>query len=141
MCALTPKVGLVLPHLYVWRGEPAAGRGSETPPAVIVVAATPLDGGRVLIAATPITNTEPPARQRVVPVPATVAAHLQLDAQRSWILCTEYNEFVWPSIGLAETPDGRTAYGMAPQQLTAGVHREMLAARSDGPLRAMRRTE
>src|SRR5262245_48772182 len=139
MCALTPKVGLVLPHLYVWRAEHAAGRSSETPAAVMIVAATPLDGGRLLVAATPITNGEPPAGQRAVQVPAAVAAHLRLEAQRSWVVCTEYNEFVWPSIGLGETRDGASVYGMAPQKLAASVRGEMLAARTDGPLKAMRR--
>jgi hypothetical protein len=105
----------------------------------MVVAATPLDGGRMLVAAAPVTNAEPPARARAVRVPAAVAAHLQLDALRSWILCTEYNEFVWPSFGLGETPDGACAYGMAPQKLTTNVRREMLTARSEGPLKAVRR--
>jgi hypothetical protein len=107
----------------------------------MVVAATPLDGSRVLVAATPITSGEPPAGQRAVQVPAAVAAHLRLGAQRPWIDCTEFNEFVWPSFGLGETPDGACAYGMAPQKLAAHVRSEMLAARSDGPLKAGRRRE
>lgn len=131
MSDLRPEPGLVFPCFYLWRDEFAAGREAQCAicPAAAIVAATPVAGGGAFIAAAPIAYCQPTDEQRSVEMPAALNAHLNLKSRRSWIICNECNEFLWPGLAFSETADGRRSYGMLPRELMTAVRREMLAAR------------
>jgi hypothetical protein len=55
---------------------------------------------------------------RNVSSPAT-KQRLRLDAQRSWIITTELNQFIWPGPDLRPTPSGEYLYGYLPRETDA----------------------
>ena len=58
--------------------------------------------------------------ERAVAVPAKVKRHLGLDADASWIVLDEANEFVWPGVDLrpiSRQKPGVWTYGVLPQEL------------------------
>jgi hypothetical protein len=57
-------------------------------------------------------------------------ARLRLDDARSWVVLSEWNEFVWPGPDLRRLPgatDGSVAYGVLPAGLFAVVRDRFLA--------------
>jgi hypothetical protein len=55
-----------------------------------------------------------------VEVPLKVKRHLGLDADASWIVVDEANEFVWPGVDLrpiSRAKPGVWTYGVLPQEL------------------------
>jgi hypothetical protein len=57
-----------------------------------------------------------------------VERHLQLDDDRSWIMVSEGNEFVWPGHDLRQRPhSNRCDYGFLPPRLFDAVRDAFLA--------------
>jgi len=76
----------------------------EDRPAVVVLARVVRENFTEIIVA-PITHSPPREHGAAIEVPPRVKAHLGLDDQRSWIVVTELNRFMWPG------PDIRPAKG------------------------------
>jgi hypothetical protein len=117
----TPEPGLVVSYEFLWSNEAEAGheQGEKKRPAVIVLAAKN-DKGQITVTVAPITHSEPKASANAVEVPPKVKEHLGLDSERSWIICDELNEFVWPGYDLYPIPRGRPGqfdYGIIPPAL------------------------
>ena len=116
-----PRAGLVIRYSYLWSADAARGReeGDKDRPAAIVLAvggpttATP----RVLVL--PITHSPPAPGVEALELPAAVARKAGLDAARSWVILSEFNEFVWPGFDLRVIP-GRKPATMAYGFLTPG---------------------
>lgn len=111
-----PIPGLVIRYAYLWGSERARGReeGSKYRPAVVVLAvAATRHGGREVTVA-PITHRQPADPADAVAIPPDTAARLGLDADRSWILVTEVNQFAWPGPDVRPVAPGRSAYGLLP---------------------------
>jgi hypothetical protein len=70
-----------------------------------------------------------------------VKAHLGLDGTQSWIICDEYNEFDWPGVDLGLTVAGNDKYGFVPDALVERVRIRVMAARAQGMLSRIARTE
>lgn len=109
-----PAPGMVARYAYLWADEAEAGRreGRKDRPCVAVVAAERQSDGRVRVRAVPITHAaKDPARG--VELPGKVTRHLGLDADASWIVLDEFNEFVWPGPArtCARCRGGRRAFG------------------------------
>lgn len=140
---IAPEPGLVIPYAYLWRREHEAGEesGRKTRPGLVVVVATRKHAGGMRVAIAPITSQDPDLTRSAVELPRRVKAHLGLNAPRSWVICDEYNEFDWPGVDLGVTPDGKVAYGYAPDTLVEQVRAEMRAARTRGALKAVPRSE
>jgi hypothetical protein len=102
-----PVPGLVIRYSYLWHAEHALGReeGQKDRHCAIVAAIRldPEGGTRVLVL--PITHSAPELPEYAIELPPRVKAHLRLDADRSWVVLSESNEFVWPG------PDLRRASG------------------------------
>jgi hypothetical protein len=71
---------------------------------VVVVARTARESEVELLVA-PVTHSPPERPGDGVEMPASVRRHLGLDKERSWIILTELNRFIWPG------PDVRIAPG------------------------------
>jgi hypothetical protein len=69
---------------------------------------------------------------------STTKQRLQLDDARSWMVLSEWNEFVWPGPDLRRLPnadDSSVAYGMLPPRLFATIRDRFMAlvnARASG---------
>ena len=46
-----------------------------------------------------VTHTEPENLHMAVEIPPKVKEHLHLDSERSWIVCSEVNRFIWLRAG------------------------------------------
>ena len=135
-----PIPGLVLRYSYLWMREYLAGRdeGSNDRPCAIVAAIDrdEHDATRVLVL--PITHSPPDAATPSVEIPAPVKVRLKLDEQRSWVVLTEWNEFVWPGPDLRKVPgvaDGSVAYGVLPPKLFAEIRDRFLVVVKNGAAR------
>jgi hypothetical protein len=73
------------------------------------------DDGATLITVLPITHSPPVDPASAVDIPLPVKRHLGLDADPSWIVVAEGNEFVWPGYDLRKLPHSdRYDYGFLP---------------------------
>jgi hypothetical protein len=79
----------------------------------------------------PITHTYP---ARAALLPPNLKRHLGLDADASWIVLDEANEFVWPGVDLrpiARTKPRVWAYGVLPCELDYELRRRQQSVRTD----------
>jgi hypothetical protein len=103
----TPVPGLVIHYAYLWEREARAGRDEgvkDRPCAVIIVTR---DVNLALVARVlPITHGAPARPEDALEIPAATKRRLGLDDERSWVVLTEANDFVWPGPDLRPTIPG-----------------------------------
>ncbi len=124
MALPTPEPGLVISYAYLWHDEHVAGReeGRKDRPAVIVLAVEGEAEGETSVVVLPITHSAPRDPASAIELPAPVKRHLGLDDQRSWIVISEGNEFVWPGYDLRKISNGdRYDDGFLPPRLFTQV--------------------
>lgn len=127
-----PLPGLVIRYSYLWHAEHLRGReeGQKDRPCAIVAAIRADETGATRVLVLPVTHTPPEYPELAVEIPPRVKARLRLDAERSWVIVSEWNEFVWPGPDLRRTPGGNessVAYGMLPPNLFAVIRDRFLA--------------
>ena len=111
------EAGLVISYAYLWRRERETGleEGRKDRPSVIVLAVERQKDGATIVTVLPITHSAPTRPGAAVEIPAPVKRHLGLDDQRSWVVVTEGNEFLWPGYDLRKVPRrDRYDYGFLP---------------------------
>jgi len=140
-----PVAGLILRYSYLWRREHLEGRdeGQKDRPCAIIAALRVDDAGDTRVLVLPITHTPPDHPALAVEIPAAVKRRLQLDEARSWVVLSEWNEFVWPGPDLRRLPganDASVAYGMLPPALFATIRDKFLAIVNSGVARRVPRT-
>lgn len=111
---------MVISYAYLWRREHDQGRdsGAKARPAVIVLTTKDTEGDTIVIVA-PITHSAPSRPEDGIEIPAATKARLGLDSERSWVVVSEVNRFVWPGPDLAPVPGSprRFDYGFLPPRL------------------------
>ena len=116
-----PQPGLVIRYSYLWAEEAVEGRdegSKERPTAVVLVVDEPATAApRAYVL--PITHSRPAKGVEALEIPAAVARKAGIDAARSWVILSEFNEFVWPGFDLALIP-GRNPATIAYGYLTPG---------------------
>ena len=128
-----PKVGYVLRYAYLWKADYDRGReeGSKNRPCVLILSVSaPDDLGRRLVRVLPITHRAPTNSDDAVEIPAATKTRLGLDYDRSWVLLTEGNTFVWPGPDVRLVPRTRPPsiyYGPLPPKLFATIVRRFVA--------------
>jgi hypothetical protein len=78
------------------------------------------DEGDQVVTVLPITHTPPSDPALAVELPHATKRRLGLDDERSWIILTEANRFVWPGPDLRMTQAGdmaSVAHGLLPSAL------------------------
>ena len=97
-----PQVGPEISYADLGHREHRTGReeGRKDRPCVIVVAIRRADDGDTLVRVMPVTHSVPAETASAMEIPPAVKLHLGLDAERSWIILDELNEFVWPGFDL-----------------------------------------
>jgi len=118
---LAPQPGLVIHYSYLWKREADAGReeGLKDRPCAIIIAVEQGEG-RMRVIVLPITHAAPQPPDEGIELPPQTKARLGLDGERSWIIVSEANDFIWPGPDL-RFPPGKTsadaAYGFLPPGL------------------------
>jgi hypothetical protein len=110
-------------------------------PCAILLAVSKGDAKTVTVA--PITHTQPSDPSLAIEIPAKVKQHLGLDAERSWVVLDEFNEFAWPGFDLCSVPGkpSRYDYGFLPPALFAKIITRVLELRVTGRAVASSRDE
>jgi hypothetical protein len=136
---------LVIRYSYLWAAEHARGReeGVKDRPCAIVLMSTD-DAGARIVTVLPISHTPPSDPALSVEIPAAVKRRLGLDDDRSWIILTEANRFVWPGPDLrpAKPADAASVvYGSLPYGLFEDIRLKFIAALRTRVARTVPRTE
>jgi hypothetical protein len=117
----TPFPGMVVRYSFLWSNAARAGEteGRKDRPCVIVTAVRRTPDGRFRIRVLPITHrASEPARS--IAIPPNVRRHLGLDADASWIVLDEVNEFSWPGVDLrpvSRLKPGVWTFGVLPTEI------------------------
>jgi glyoxylase-like metal-dependent hydrolase (beta-lactamase superfamily II) len=127
-----PVPGLIIRYSYLWYREHLEGRdeGQKDRPCAIIAAIRADENGDTRVLVLPITHSPPDHASLAVEIPAKVKARLGLDDTRSWVVLSEWNEFIWPGPDLRRlpaAPDSSVAYGMIPPGLFATIRERFLA--------------
>jgi len=127
----TPRAGLVIRYSYLWQREAAAAREERVKdhPCAIILAIE-IEGGETVAYVLPITHSAPENPGDAVEIPQATKVRLGLDSERSWIVVSEGNSFVWPGPDLRPKPGGdpeTSAYGMLPGTVFNAVRARFLA--------------
>jgi hypothetical protein len=117
----TPFPGLVVRYSFLWSNEARAGEteGRKDRPCVIVTAVRRTSDGRFRVRVLPITH-RPSEPDRSIRVPPKIKRHLSLDADASWIVLDEVNEFIWPGVDLrpvSRLKPGVWTFGVLPTEI------------------------
>ncbi|HKW55699.1 MAG TPA: growth inhibitor PemK [Stellaceae bacterium] len=87
--------------------------------------------GRLEIAVAPVTHAPPAPPAAGVEIPPRVKHHLGLDDERSWVIATDLNVFLWPGVDLRPVPNapaGTFDYGFLPPRLFGQIRQRIVAA-------------
>ncbi|NBW75870.1 MAG: hypothetical protein EBR34_08720 [Sphingomonadaceae bacterium] len=138
-----PVPGLVIRYAYLWSHEAATGleEGGKDRPAAILLTTRARSGDTVVLAL-PVTHAPPADPALAVEIPVAIKRKLGLDAERSWIILTELNRFVWPGPDLRPISDTSTRYtfGLLPEALYETVRSKWLEAYDRGQVSEVVRT-
>ena len=126
-----PHPGRAISYAYLWAREHGDGResGIKDRPCVIVLDRQLRDGVLIVTVAA-VTHSAPSNPTDAIEIPVGIKSHLQLDSERSWIMLTEVNSFVWPGPDLSAIPRSsppRFDYGVLPPRFFRRVRDEMIA--------------
>ena len=136
---------MVIRYSYLWNREHEEGReeGIKDRPCAVIVSLRN-EFGKDVVLALPITHAPPTDHSEAIEIPAETKRRLQLDSDRSWIVISEANEFVWPGPDLRAVlgRDVSTiAYGVLPQRFFAVLVEKFLERYQRGKAARVKRSE
>jgi hypothetical protein len=113
-----PRPGLVIRYSYLWEREAREGReeGVKDRPCAIVLVLL-REGAHPIVRVLPVTHSAPDDPADALEIPAATKRRLGLDSDRSWVVISEANDFIWPGPDLRPAINGDSssvAYGMLP---------------------------
>ena len=137
-----PQPGQVIRYAYLWWNEARTGKqdGAKDRPCGIVLTRL-TTAGRTVAYVLPITHTPPLKNEDGVEIPPATKRRLGLDAERSWIITTELNQFTWPGPDIRPTASGDYVYGYLPEKLMRLVLDQVRQHARDKRLTSVPRTE
>lgn len=106
---------------------------------MVVLAATDTGAGIKLTVA-PMTHSAPDGVGDAVEVPLAVKRDLGLDRERSWIVVSEVNSFLWPGPDVRPLADGSPFYGAIPDWLFLRMREGIGVHAGRGRVRVTKRT-
>lgn len=127
----TPFPGMIVRCSFLWSDEARAGQteGRKDRPCVIVTAIRSAADGRLRVRVLPVTRT-PTEEARSIAIPLRVKRHLSLDADASWIVLDEANEFFWPGVDLrpvSRSKPGVWTFGVLPAEIFDEIQMKLRA--------------
>ena len=113
-----PRPGLVIRYSYLWESEARHGReeGVKDRPCAIVLVVL-REGGHPIVRVLPVTHTPSADAADALEIPTLTKERLGLGSDRSWVVLTEANDFIWPGPDLRPLRDrdqSTVAYGFLP---------------------------
>jgi hypothetical protein len=140
-----PVPGLVIRYSFLWREAAARGdeEGSKVRPCAVVLVSEDRDGEKVVLVL-PVTHSPTAYLDLAVEIPMETKRRLGLDDQRSWIVVTDANRFIWPGPDLRPGARGDAssiAYGPLPRGLFYEVREKFIRAIERRLAAIVRRTE
>lgn len=138
-----PKVGFVFRYAYLWSRLQREGReegDKDRPCLVLAIVAVEADGSKI-VRVLPITHSPSADPSATIEIPAAVKRRLGLDEERSWIVLTESNRFVWPGPDLRPVETETGYFGALPPALFAEVKRQFVELARRHAHAAVARTE
>jgi hypothetical protein len=122
---------MVVRYSFLWSSEAKAGEteGRKDRPCVIVTAVKRIADGRLRVRVLPITH-RPSEIARSVMVPPKVKRYLDLDADASWVVLDEVNEFIWPGVDLrpvSRAKPGVWTFGVLPSEIFDEIRSKLRA--------------
>lgn len=140
-----PHPGLVISYAYLWHREFLRGQeeGAKARPCAVVLAVE-AEQGETLVTVVPITHTPPSEGDDAVELPRATKRRLGFDDERSWVVVSEVNRFVWPGPDLrpvSKQAAGRFDYGTLPPSLFETIKKQLLERAAQQRLAAVPRTE
>lgn len=142
MAIPNPEPGLVISYAYLWHHQHQDGRveASKTRPTVIVLTVVRDADETTTVIVLPITHLAPVDPASAIEIPLPIKKHLGLDAERSWIIVTEGNEFLWPGYDLRKMPQSdHYDYGFLPPRFFNQVLEAFVAHYRAGPRQLINR--
>jgi hypothetical protein len=123
------RVGWVFRYGYLWDWQHREGReeGDKDRPCLVLAIVMTTEDGDSVVRVLPITHTPPNDPVDAIEIPAAVKARLRLDHERSWIVLTESNRFVWPGPDLRSVETETGYFGPLPPALFARVKQRFVA--------------
>ncbi|MFS8145292.1 plasmid maintenance toxin (PemK-like) [Rhizobium sp. BR 249] len=128
MLPTEPKVGWLLRYSYLWHRQHLEGReeGDKDRPVLVLALVAMLDDKTPIVRVLPVTHSPPPDPGDAVEIPAATKRRLDLDDERSWIVLTESNRFVWPGPDIRPVEDESGYLGPLPPALFNEVKRRFV---------------
>jgi len=120
----TPEPGLVVSYAYVWDHEAQKGQeeGRKDRPCVIALAVERPANGETVVTVLPVTHRPPADPAAAIEMPRAVKRHLGLDDERSWVVVSEGDQFVWPGYDLRKVRGSdRYEFGFLPPRFFAEI--------------------
>ena len=145
MAGLSPQPGLVIRYSYLWSHEAEAGKDEgvkDRPCAILLAVETRQRQTSVIVL--PVTHLAPSDPNAAIEIPLAVKRRLGLDDERSWIVLTELNQFIWPGPDLRPIAGGdlsSAAYGELPADLYRRVRDAWLALHDRGQVVQVARSD
>ena len=123
------QIGCVFRYSYLWHRQHLDGReeGDKDRPCLVLAILTTEEDGSSVVRVLPITHSPPADMNNAIEIPRPAKLRLRLDDERSWIVLTESNRFVWPGPDLRPVESGDGYYGAIPPALFAEVKRRFVA--------------
>ena len=140
-----PQPGMVIRYAYLWHDEHRKGQeeGRKDRPCVVILSAVK-ELGEWMVTVAPVTHTPPRSAVEAVEIPLTTKQRLGLDDERSWVVVSEVNRFIWPGPDLrpvrSDQP-GEFIYGYLPPRLFNTIKQSLLTLARAMQLKAVRRVE
>lgn len=140
-----PHPGLVIRYSYLWEREAREGReeGVKDRPCAIVLVLLRA-GNAPIVRVLPVTHAAPANAADALEIPLVTKQRLGLDSDRSWVVLTEANDFIWPGPDLRPAINGdpsSVAYGVLPPRFMKELRERLAGRRRTGAAKAVTRTE
>ncbi|MFZ5690634.1 MAG: hypothetical protein ACOY5F_05205 [Pseudomonadota bacterium] len=140
-----PRPGLVIRYSYLWESEARQGReeGVKDRPCAIVLVIL-REGEHPIVRVLPVTHSPPSDPTDALEIPQPTKRRLGLDSDRSWVMLSEANDFIWPGPDLRPAVNGDPAsvvYGMLPPGFMKVLRERLLQRWREKRAAVTRRTE
>jgi hypothetical protein len=128
------NVGYIFRYSYLWHRQYLERRhdGDKDRPCLVLALVKIEEDGRAIVRVLPITHSPPSDPENAIEIPHSAKSRLKLDDERSWIVLTESNRFMWtgPDIRPLDTIDGY--YGALPPALFSQVKQRFVVLAKSG---------
>lgn len=140
-----PHPGLVISYAYLWHEQHRSGQeeGVKNRPCAIIMVRQDVNT-QTAVGVLPITHSAPQITDEAIELPPGLKKHLGLDDDRSWIMLSEMNEFIWPGPDLMPVPGIKPSkfdYGVIPPKFFRQIQEQFFAYVTCGKAKLVPRSE